>query len=265
MKTLYITLVLFFFSMSTTSYAQISVFDIVEDAKKERGDATDAAEVEADAKATEGMQEFFSETTGMKDTGNKPMVGRCLDVMGDHAYKLAELQDQIEKTKDCKKKKELLEYQALLILSGGTKFFCPDEFNSDHIKYGKEISEYFRPLFLILWGGDIEFDNDSSIEYSEIKDMIDEVFESNTNEELKELAKAFLKFQYASDKFGNPYEKDLFNRKALIMVFLYPDSEEIELDGWNYFVNCFTYFLSPEFMTKRSREISSMRESFPCD
>merc|ERR1711974_462816 len=80
MNTLYIKLVLFFFSMSIASYAQISVFDIVEDAKKERGDATDAAEVEADAKAMEGMQEFFSETTGMKDTGDKPMAGRCLDV-----------------------------------------------------------------------------------------------------------------------------------------------------------------------------------------
>ena len=35
MKTLYIIIGLFFFSMSITSYAQISVFDIVEDAKKE--------------------------------------------------------------------------------------------------------------------------------------------------------------------------------------------------------------------------------------
>ena len=265
MKQFYIVIGLLFFCLSITSYAQISVFDVIEDAKKERGDATDAAEEDADAKSMEDMQEFFGETLGMKDTGDKPMVGRCLDLMGDHAYKLAELQDQIEKTKDCKKKKELLEYQALLLLSAGTKFFCPDEFNTDHIKYGKEISEYFRPLFEILRGLASDGGRDFVMEDGEIRDKIDEVFESNTSEELKELAKAFLKFKYADRKFGNPYEKELFTEYGLFLVFLYPDSQEITKRAWTELINYFNYFLSPEFMAKRSSEISSMRESLSCN
>jgi|TARA_R100000479_G_scaffold51000_3_gene24239 hypothetical protein len=268
MKTLYIKLVLFFFSMSIASYAQISVFDIVEDAKKERGDATDAAEVEADAKAMEGMQQFFSETTGMKDTGDKPMAGRCLDVMGDHAYKLAELQDQIEKTKDCKKKKELLEYQALLILSGGTKFFCPDEFNSDHTKYGKEISEYFKPLTELFVGFQLDSIPEDVIfneeERKKFNDRMDEILESNTKEELQELVKTLLKFRYADEKLENPYAANLPG-KRLMIIFYRQDLYFTDEEHWTMFMNYFTYFLSPQFMAKRSKEINSMIQSLPCN
>ncbi|RFN57685.1 hypothetical protein [Marixanthomonas ophiurae] len=258
MKTLYIILGLFFLNLSTTSYAQISVFDIVEDAKKERGDATDNAEEDADAKKMkEGMQKFFG---GVNELEDLPMEIKCLTLMKSHQKRLLTNQKEIDNTKGCKKTKDLLEMQALLVLSAGTQIYCPDEFNTDKEYYGRLI----------------------------LKKKYAYLMRSGYNSE--ELGKAFYVLQKTSEEFGNPYSK-IAGTFPFILKELHerwmndPDSGELDLDTilkiafklneeeWNdqkeeYFselIDYITYFHSPEFMAKRSGEINSLTQSLPCE
>jgi len=239
MKTLYITLVLFFFSMSTTSYAQISVFDIVEDAKKERGDATDTEKETSSNKKNSKSEGFdlesmykFAEFSGYTETLSQydaeTVEANCLKIIGNHVEKLVRIQQQIEAEGDCKKKKDLLGYQSLLMFSAGTKMFCPDEFNSDKVFYAEAIFEIHK-------------DGDSID-----RKIIDE---------------ALKKIRYGNLEFGNPYSFESEDYD-----FTTEAEEKIAKKKYHKsFIDEIVYFLSPEFMAKRGSQIADMRENLPCD
>ncbi len=257
MKALYILIGLLFFSLSMTSYAQINVFDIVEDAKNERGDATGSAKEDLDRKALEeGMQRFFGDLNELDDL---PVEIRCLVLMKTHHSKLLANQQEVDKAGNCKLTKNLLGMQALLVLSAGTQIYCPDEFNTDKEYYGRLI----------------------------LKKKYAYLMRSGYNSE--ELGKAFYVLQKTSEEFGNPYSK-IAGTFPFILKELHerwmndPDSGELDLDTilkiafklneeeWNdqkeeYFselIDYITYFHSPEFMAKRSGEINSLTQSLPC-
>lgn len=258
MKPLCLILCLFSFALPTTYYAQINVFDIIEEAKEERGDATDAGEDDANTKALEeGMQEFFG---GLNEMSDNPLEVRCLILMRSHQTKLLVNQQEVDKAGNCKLTKDLLGMQALLVLSAGTQIYCPDEFNTDKEYYGRLILEK-KYAYLMRKGYNSE-----------------------------ELTEAFYVLQKTSEEFGNPYAKIAgtfpFISKELRKRWENDgDTGELDLDTilknafklneeeWNdqkekYFselIDYVTYFHSPEFMANRAKELDQQIKSLPCD
>ncbi|MEM0519658.1 hypothetical protein [Aequorivita flava] len=134
MKSLYAIVCLMCFALPTISYTQISVNDLIEDVKKERGDATDSGK---DAANTKAMEDFIGDMAKTVNTvTNLPLEQRCLELMHAHHKKLLESTALIDKAgSNCLKKKDALELHSLAVLSAGTQIYCPDEFNSDKIEY----------------------------------------------------------------------------------------------------------------------------------
>ncbi|MCZ4318427.1 hypothetical protein O4H26_05450 [Aequorivita viscosa] len=74
------------FTLPSISYTQISVNDLIEDVKKERGNATDTGKEASDASAMEGMMEGLIESGNI--VSDEPLEVRCLTVLHSHHMKL---------------------------------------------------------------------------------------------------------------------------------------------------------------------------------
>ncbi len=254
MKTKHKLIGLLIMTMPMVSLAQIggSIFDNVKMDSTER-------------KTLKGTYDFFSKE--FTDFDGDTMVERCFKLMGDHAEKLTELQDQIENTDNCKKRKELLEYQALLLLTAGTKLFCPDELNSDKPRYAIEILQFIKPL------SDFLIENRKiSVLSMEEKFKVGPAYyekmmkELRSNTELYEITELVLKFKKAEEKFGNPYT----NRYNFVDWLISTEEEYIrnlEADIKDLFnpIDYFTYTLNPAFIVKVTQKIDVMRRSLDCD
>ena len=244
MKTKYIIIVLLLMALPTASLAQIggSIFDHVE---------TDELNEHAVELAKAILAKPFA------DYNYDSMEANCMALIGDHVRGLLDSQMEIEKEHDCKKKKDLLAYQSLLLVTAGTKIFCLDEFNSDKKKYGMNI-------FL---GG-----------------LVD-------GKDAEAIARALKNISEGAEKFGNPYLDNYDFLKVMPQIQkeykkAVANGEEAEIDPifkkimnfsdkqlkefytksiHKYQVDFVTYFLSPEFIAKRAMQIEAIRKSLPCD
>tara|TARA_A100000171_G_C2140545_1_gene155529 strand:+ start:16146 stop:16958 length:813 start_codon:yes stop_codon:yes gene_type:complete len=269
MKTTYTLLIFLWLMMPTTFYAQIggSVFEVTNEAqKKAKGEADDAAEDAQDMEDFQrGLEEF---SRPLLELSNEPMVGRCLEIMGSHAFSLAKEQTLIEETGDCTTKKDLLEAQTLLVLSGGTIMYCPEEFNSDRERYSFEILEYFNPVIQDIKEFMIKYREDNSDRpYQErvdeiLRDMYGDAEESDAALEKK--LRIILKFKYAEEKFGNP--NDIQNLLTAAGFHGYSNKQSSEKEGLDFYkvIDYFSYYLSPEFMSLRVQQIEALRKGLPC-
>lgn len=173
MKISNLLLVFFLIAIPLTIFAQTpiggSVFDITKKAQKEDKEMKDFGE---------GL-ESFTKNLGIFRT--ESMVGKCLSIMSEHASSLAELQNQFEETDNCKKKKEYIEAQSLFLLSGGIIIYCPDELNSDKIRYGREMYEFLEPYFFHI--------DENKIKADEIREKLKKLMdkEQKLKKELAEM------------------------------------------------------------------------------
>lgn len=262
MKYLYITTCFLVLSVTPVSFGQIggSVFDVVNDAtKKAKGESDDKAITDKEAKELEEFKkglDVFSEE--LIKTNNKPMIENCLEIMINHGWQLLRHQGLIIEAGNCRLKKDLLEAQALNLLSAGTKFFCPDELYSDPIRYGEEIIAFFEPY--TSSGG---------------------LFEGNV--EAEKAAELLRRHKITGNTFGNPYKISLEKMRDGLMEYL-NDIEEMGQaendDAWldivnergeryelalTYLIHYFSYYLSPEFIAKRTQEINAEIKALSCD
>jgi len=262
MKYLYITICLLALSFTTVSFGQIggSVFDVVNDAtKKAKGESDDKAIADKEAQDLENFKKglgVFSEE--LAKVGNTPMIENCLDIMVNHGYQLFKHQGLVVRARNCKVKKELLEAQALNLLSAGTKFFCPDELYSDPIKYGEEIIAFFEP-----------YANEKS--------------PSEGNATTDKAAELMRRHRLTGGAFGNPYQLSLEGLRDGLIEYLndiedmgYAENEDVWVDIANergkryelaltYLIHYFSYYLSPKFIAKRTEEINAEIRELSCD
>tara|TARA_A100000171_G_C2140545_1_gene155528 strand:+ start:15327 stop:16139 length:813 start_codon:yes stop_codon:yes gene_type:complete len=260
MKHLYIVAFLCF-TAPFFANAQVggSVFETVKKAQNEaKGEADNAADEAQEAEDLEnfekGLSVFSEELIKVSD---KPMIENCLSIMVNHGYQLFRHQGLVVRAEECKVKKELLEAQALHLLSAGTKFFCPDELYSDIVKYSEEITLFIFPDFYH-------------------KDPSKRLRQSDVAHELMR------RHQLTGDYFNNPYRTNLeMLRDGLREYFEdledsgFAENEDIWYDianeqGDDYqlalkaLIDYFTYYLSPEFMVKRANEIEKEIKALPC-
>ncbi|PKA84469.1 hypothetical protein ATE92_2659 [Ulvibacter sp. MAR_2010_11] len=255
MKIRNLLLVFFMATMPVAIVAQApiggSVFEITQNAQKEaKGEADDAADMENFEKGLEALGISLGETSEM------PVEIRCIKLMGDHAINMALVQSKIESPNSCLAKKELLEMQALQVLSAGTRIYCPEELYSQLGYYGRSIIELY-----VLGKSD------------------------NNEPGFKELKEALDKIQEAAVLFGNPYAKNPVNfiramdedyklyasRGGDIDAFIKKildlnDTQwkSIQEEFFTQLLDYITYFDSPIFMLKRSNQINYLLENLPC-
>ncbi|MGJ8593220.1 MAG: hypothetical protein ACSHXF_11770 [Aquaticitalea sp.] len=280
MKTIYILFILLCFSVSSSVYSQIggSVFKNVKKAQDEaKGKSDEQASENEDLEHIEkGLKKL---TKGISDFGDQPVIGGCLILLAEHAYALAETQDQIDNTDNCKMKKDLLGVQASLLLSSGTIIYCPEELLSDWEKYIREIYYYFDPLIqpILEYYVDIKDynealpDEDNYFSIDEYMDAMIEFIKRDDDLELSDdaidMAKILIKFKYAEQKFGNPFTFGDIINVALVndLKDINAIENEFELAKLSEAIDYFCYYASPDFMLKRSMEINFQVKQLPCD
>ncbi|MCZ4318428.1 hypothetical protein O4H26_05455 [Aequorivita viscosa] len=159
---------------------------------------------------------------------------------------------------NCKRAKEGLEFQAMLILSGGTQFYCTDEYNSDKVTYAILILEYMFEDYLR--------GKHPKESLTEIFDRLEELSEDLGNP----YGKAALLFGRIKENYDRA---DIPNYTAGIDAFLQKEVYQLNDATWQEhrskvyeeLIDYITYFHSPEFMTDLSVRINSLIESLPCD
>ncbi|WP_347374490.1 hypothetical protein [Aequorivita sp. Q41] len=257
MKSLYTIVCLICLALPTLSYSQINVYDLIEDVKKERGDATDTGK---DAANKKGMEDIMDGLVKSANTvSEQPVEVRCLALMHSHHMKLLISQGMVNQAGgSCKKAKEALEFQAMLVLSAGTQIYCPDEFNSDKVKYAILILE---AMFEDYLSGKAY--NQS---LNEIFDSLEEVSEELGNPH----AEAILLFGRIKENY-NRINKP--NYTAGIDSFLQNEVyqvtdtkwQELRVKVYDELIDYITYFHSPGFMADRAFQINSLVQSLACD
>lgn len=265
MKRIYLLLFSFWFVMPAIMYSQIggSVFDV---AKKEQQKATDAGKEASDKKAANqeandmhNVLMAINEYYPMNEYNDDQVEARCLKLIGDHAKELVESQKKVMIAKSCIARKTLLEHQALLILSAGTKMFCSDEFNSDKVYYGGLLIELTvaipeeernTPLthaYNNIVKAGVKFGNPYKKPFNILGQYIDEVIEEirrmKENGEEADLDEIFAKYVDFTDE---QWEEFYFTKASEL------------------FVDYINYFMSPEFMATRAKEIADEIETLPC-
>ncbi|RDK86966.1 hypothetical protein C8D94_102144 [Marinirhabdus gelatinilytica] len=184
MKTIVLIAAFVWFAVPHILYSQIggSVFEVTRKAqKKAKGEADDEAEEAQEAEDMknfeEGLENFSKE---LGDLGERPVEVNCMALLSFHAHSLTKQQELIESpVASCHKSKELLEAQALMLLSAGTQIYCPEELYADKLYYGRMILTIYFSVFI----------------------------EKDDHYEL--IKKAFKRLKEASLKFGNPHSEIL--------------------------------------------------------
>lgn len=264
MKTTYLLLILCWFVLPSTLSAQIggSVFEITKKSRQEaKGEADDAAEKAKEEYAIENINKGL-EALGqsLSESSEMPMEIRCINLMGDHALNMYLVQHKIESANSCNAKKQLLEMQALQVLSAGTRIYCPEELYSDVVYYGTSILELYFSL--------------KSQDYipgtRELEDSLNNI---------KEASLVFgnpyslsLNIFLTLDKDYKSYDKEGLDLDALLLDLLdYESIPESDVEWQNKkkdlftdLMNYITYFDSPIFMLKRSNQINFIIENLPC-
>ncbi|MDL5512671.1 hypothetical protein QSE00_12650 [Arenibacter sp. M-2] len=265
MKTTSLLLTLCWFVLPATLSAQIggSVFEITKKAQQEaKGEADDAAEKAKEEHAmeniTKGLEAFGQ---SLSESSEMPMEIRCINLMGDHALNMYLVQHKIESANSCKAKKQLLEMQALQVLSAGTRIYCPEELYSDVVYYGTSILElYFSLKSQNYIPGTRELE-DSLDNIKEASLVFGNPYSLNLNTLL------------TLDKDYKSYDKEgLLDLDALLLDLLdyesIPESDvewqNKKKDFFTELMNYITYFDSPIFMLKRSNQINFTIENLPC-